>query len=203
MSNASPRGADGLHASAHHGAMPNASPRGADGLRASAHPGALSNASPRGADGLRASAHHGALSNASPRGADGLHASAHHGALSNASPRGGSLRASPCDTAEDALGSALDLDAGDEALLWKEDCLWNQRQSEAIRGNQRQSEAITDLLWKEDCLWNEALLSGRMTLASAVSNAEEEAPSRALEWSITSEVYQASDSKVTSYYTLA
>ena len=63
-------------------------------------------------------------------------------------------------------------------------------ESEAIRGNQRQSEAITDLLWKEDCLWNEALLSGRWTLASAVA-------------SVTSEVYQASDSKVTSYYTLA
>jgi hypothetical protein len=115
------------------------------------------------------------MSNASPRGADGLHASAHHGAMSNASPRGGSLRASPCDMAEDALGSALDLDAGDDEAL----------------------------LWKEGCLWNEALLSGRWTLASAVSSAEDEAPSRALEWSITSEVYQASDSKVTSYYTLA
>lgn len=40
--------------------------------------------------------------------------------------------------------SALDLDAGDEALLWKEDRLWEEQ---------------------------EALLSGRWTLTSAISSA--------------------------------
>ena len=52
--------------------------------------------------------------------------------LSTGTASGSALEGS-CSSAR-----AVSLDAGDEALLWKEDGLWNQRQSEAIRGNQRQ-----------------------------------------------------------------
>ena len=88
------------------------------------------------------------------------------------------LRASSCGAtlvtrrAPMRSASALDLDAGDEALLWKEDRLWEEQ---------------------------EALLSGRWTLTSAmgrgaISSAGEEARAR----SVTSKFYQASDSKGTS-----
>ena len=79
-----------------------------------------------------------------------------------ASPCGGSgfrLRASSCGAklvtrrAPMRSASALDLDAGDEALLWKEDRLWEEQ---------------------------EALLSGRWTLTSAISSAGEEARARSV-----------------------
>ena len=80
----------------------------------------------------------------------------------SASPCGGSgfrLRASSCGAklvtrrAPMRSASALDLDAGDEALLWKEDRLWEEQ---------------------------EALLSGRWTLTSAISSAGEEARARSV-----------------------
>lgn len=79
-----------------------------------------------------------------------------------ASPCGGSgfrLRASSCGAklvtrrAPMRSASALDLDAGDEALLWKEDRLWEEQ---------------------------EALLSGRWTLTSTISSAGEEARARSV-----------------------
>lgn len=69
------------------------------------------------------------------------------------------LRASSCGAklvtrrAPMRSASALDLDAGDEALLWKEDRLWEEQ---------------------------EALLSGRWTLTSAISSAGEEARARSV-----------------------
>ena len=129
------------------------------------------------------------LSNASPHGADDLHASAHQGAIPIASPCGGSgfrLRASSCGAklvtrrAPMRSASALDLDAGDEAIEMRRCC---GRRTACGKNKKRFSRAV-----------------GRSRAPSRAPGRKRERLSGRAQCarSVTSNLYQASDSKATS-----